>query len=122
MRALAALILAWAPLLATAGFPQEVLIAKARADIRGMETALTMFRLDNGQFPTTAQGLNALVSRPSTAPYWRPGGYLNHLVKDPWGNDYQYAMPGSHGKQYDLYSPGPMGNSTSVVGNWNVGG
>jgi general secretion pathway protein G len=102
-------------------------VAKAKQDIQALETALTMFRLDNSKYPTTEQGLQALVQQPTdpSIRHWRPGGYLQHVSKDPWGNDYQYTSPGQHNKDYDLYSlgadgqPGGEGNDADI-GNWNM--
>jgi general secretion pathway protein G len=102
-------------------------VAKAKQDIQALETALTMFRLDNSKYPTTEQGLQALVQQPTdpSIRHWRPGGYLQHVSKDPWGNDYQYASPGQHIKDYDLFSlgadgqPGGDGNDADI-GNWNM--
>jgi len=102
-------------------------VAKAKQDIQALETALTMFRLDNSKYPTTEQGLKALVEQPTdpSIRHWRPGGYLQHVSRDPWGNDYQYASPGQHSKDYDLYSlgadgqPGGEGNDADI-GNWNM--
>jgi general secretion pathway protein G len=110
------------------GRVDDARIAKAKQDIQSLETALTMFRLDNSKFPTTEQGLGALVSQPTdpTIRHWRPGGYLQRVSKDPWGFDYQYANPGTHGKDYDLYTLGadnaPGGDGVNAdIGNWNVG-
>jgi len=106
----------------------EARIAKAKSDIQGLETALTMFRLDNSKYPSTDQGLAALVTQPTdpSIRHWRPGGYLQRISKDPWGNDYQYVFPGTHGKDYDLYTLGadgqPGGEGVNAdIGNWNVG-
>ena len=100
---------------------------KAKADIQAIETALTMFRLDNSKYPTTDQGLQALVVQPTdpSIRHWRPGGYIQRVSKDPWGNDYQYVYPGTHGKEYDLFTLGsdgqPGGEGTAAdIGNWNV--
>jgi general secretion pathway protein G len=100
---------------------------KAKADIQSIETALTMFRLDNSKYPTTDQGLQALVVQPTdpSIRHWRPGGYIQRVSKDPWGNDYQYVYPGTHGKEYDLFTLGsdgqPGGEGTAAdIGNWNV--
>ena len=102
-------------------------IAKAKSDIRALETALTMFRLDNSKYPTTDQGLTALMQQPTdpTIRHWHQGGYLEHVSKDPWGNDYQYVFPGTHGKDYDLYTLGadgqPGGDGINAdIGNWNI--
>ncbi len=83
-------------------------IAAAKQDIRSYETALNLFRLDNFKYPTSEQGLRALVERPvdSSIRSWKQGGYIDGLKKDPWGYDYHYVYPGSHGKEYDLYSLG----------------
>jgi len=101
--------------------------AKAKQDIQAMQTALTMFKLDNYSYPTTEMGLKALAQKPdsTTVKNWRPGGYLQHLNKDPWGNDYLYQIPGTHGGEYDLYSLGsdgqPGGEGTAAdIGNWNL--
>jgi len=106
----------------------EARVAKAKEDIQSLETALTMFRLDNSKYPTTEQGLTALVTQPvdPTIRNWRAGGYIQRISKDPWGNDYQYAAPGTHSKEYDLYSLGadgaPGGEGINAdIGNWNIG-
>ena len=102
-------------------------IAKARQDIRAYETALNLFRLDNFKYPTTDQGLQSLVQQPgdTTIRNWKPGGYIDGLRKDPWGNDYLYLNPGSKGKEYDLYTLGADGQEggegiNADVGNWNA--
>lgn len=106
----------------------EARVSKAKADIQSLETALTMFRLDNSKYPTTDQGLQALVVQPTdpSIRHWRQGGYLQRVSKDPWGNDYQYVFPGTHGKEYDLYTLGadsqPGGDGVNAdIGNWNIG-
>jgi general secretion pathway protein G len=106
----------------------EARISKAKADIQSLETALTMFRLDNSKYPTTDQGLQSLVVQPTdpSIRHWRIGGYLQRVSKDPWGNDYQYVFPGTHGKEYDLYTLGadgqPGGDGVNAdIGNWNIG-
>jgi general secretion pathway protein G len=103
-------------------------VAKAKQDIQSLETALTMFRLDNSKYPTSEQGLQALVVQPTdpSIKHWKPGGYLEHVSKDPWGNEYQYVYPGTHGKEYDLFSLGadgaPGGEGIDAdIGNWNIG-
>jgi general secretion pathway protein G len=106
----------------------EAKVNKAKADIQSLETALTMYRLDNSKYPTSDQGLTALVTQPTdpSIKHWRPGGYLSRVSKDPWGNDYQYVIPGSHGREYDLFSFGadgaPGGEGIDAdIGNWNIG-
>jgi general secretion pathway protein G len=105
----------------------EARVTKAKADIQSLETALTMFRLDNSKYPTTDQGLQSLMVAPTdpSIRHWRQGGYLQHVSKDPWGNDYQYVFPGTHGTEYDLFTlgadgqPGGDGNNADI-GNWNI--
>ena len=106
----------------------EARVSKAKADIQSLETALTMFRLDNSKYPTTDQGLQALIVQPTdpSIRHWRVGGYLQRVSKDPWGAEYQYVYPGTHGKEYDLYTLGsdgqPGGDGTAAdIGNWNIG-
>ena len=105
----------------------EARVAKAKQDIQSLATALTMFRLDNSKYPTTEQGLGALVTQPTdpSIRHWRPGGYLQRISKDPWGNEYQYVYPGSHGQEFDLFSLGadgvPGGEGINAdIGNWNI--
>jgi general secretion pathway protein G len=105
--------------------PNEARITAAQADVRTLSQALKLYKLDNGNFPSTEQGLRALVERPTLAPLpnnWKQGGYLERLPKDPWGTDYQYLFPGIKG-EFDLYSlgsdkaPGGEGGSADI-GNW----
>jgi general secretion pathway protein G len=111
------------------GHVEQARVTRARQDIQALGTALTMYRIDNFKYPTTDQGLKALIERPSdpSIKNWREGGYIGQGgIKDPWGNDYQYVYPGSHGKEYDLFSmgadgqPGGEGNDADI-GNWNIG-
>jgi general secretion pathway protein G len=95
------------------GRPDEARRAKARMQIESIETALKLYRLDSGNYPTTEQGLQALVEQPAfgpTAKNWRQGGYLERgkVPKDPWDRDYVFISPGSHG-DYDLSSLGADG-------------
>ena len=101
--------------------------AKVKQDIRNYETALNLYRMDNFKYPTSDQGLNALVAQPNdpTIRNWKPGGYINGLKKDPWGNEYKYVNPGTHGGEYDLFTLGADnqegGEGTNAdVGNWNT--
>ena len=103
-------------------------IAKVKGDIQGIETALTMYKLDNYKYPSTDLGLAALVQRPNdpTVRNWREGGYIKRVSKDPWGNPYQYVFPGTRGQEYDLYSFGADGQEggegpNADIGNWNLG-
>lgn len=102
-------------------------IAKAKQDLRAYATALDLFRLDNYKYPTTDQGLTALVQQPSdsTVRNWKPGGYIGGLRKDPWNNDYHYVYPGAKGGEYDLFTLGADNQEggegiNADIGNWNV--
>ncbi|MBK7043824.1 MAG: type II secretion system major pseudopilin GspG [Rhodanobacteraceae bacterium] len=108
------------------GRTDDAMIAKAKADVQGLGTALNLYKLDNFTYPSTDQGLDALVQKPSGSPEaanWRSGGYIDRLPKDPWSRDYQYVSPGSHG-DFDVYSLGKDGQSggdglASDIGNWS---
>jgi len=102
-------------------------ITKVKQDIRAYETALNLFRLDNFKYPTTDQGLRSLVQQPTDPSIrnWKAGGYIDGLKQDPWGYEYHYVYPGTHGKEYDLYSLGADnqegGEGTNAdIGNWNA--
>jgi len=86
--------------------PDEARVVAARADIAGITQALKLYRLDNAFYPSTEQGLQALVKAPSSAPIpsnWKRGGYLDRMPKDPWGHEYQYLNPGLRG-EIDVFS------------------
>lgn len=109
------------------GNQDQAMQQKVRADLATLEQALDMYRLDNLRFPTREQGLQALIVRPTSEPLpraWREDGYIRRLPKDPWGQDYQYRIPGQHGR-YDVYSlgadaaDGGEGNDADI-GNWNL--
>lgn len=108
--------------------PDQARITKVESDVRALESALNLYRLDNFNYPTTEQGLMALVVQPTgtDAPRnYRSGGYIDRLQKDPWDTDYQYLRPGRDGRDYDLYSLGsdarPGGEGSAAdIGNWNV--
>jgi general secretion pathway protein G len=90
------------------GRPDEARVTAAKHDIGTLNQALKLYRLDIGRYPTTEQGLSALVTRPSAEPVpqnWKTGGYLDSLPNDPWGHPYQYANPGTKG-EIDVYSFG----------------
>jgi len=94
--------------------PEEARRVKAKMDIRTIESALKLYKIDSGEYPTTEQGLEALINKPDTAPVpmkWRDGGYLdgNSVPKDPWGNPYNYASPTQDGKDYEITSYGRTG-------------
>ena len=109
--------------------PDAARITKARQDIRALESALNLYKLDNYNYPSTDQGLISLVEKPAGNPEpknWKSGGYLDRLPKDPWGNEYQYLSPGTRGP-IDLFSLGadgrPGGDGVNAdVGNWNLEG
>ncbi|MDE1923729.1 MAG: type II secretion system major pseudopilin GspG [Gammaproteobacteria bacterium] len=86
-------------------------VTRAGSDIRAIETALDLYRLDNFKYPTTEQGLEALVKKPNdpSLTNYRAGGYLKSLPKDPWGNVYHYTSPGEDGRDYDIISYGRDG-------------
>jgi len=93
--------------------PDEARITKAKTDIKGIEQALGMYKLDNGYFPTTEQGLASLVEQPTVGriPTKFPqGGYLKKVPVDPWGNSYVFLSPGIHG-DFDIISYGGDGES-----------
>lgn len=97
---------------------------KAVSDIVALENALDMYKLDNNHFPSTQQGLNALVDQPSGNPQprnYRDNGYIRRLPQDPWGNDYLMQFPGEFG-DIDIFSAGPDGQAGSDddIGNWNM--
>ena len=95
------------------GRSDDAKVADAKVQIRNLETALKLYKLDSGNFPSTEQGLTALVTKPTTGKVpnnYKAEGYLENknVPKDPWGNDYVYLSPGEHG-DYDLYSFGADG-------------
>ena len=101
-------------------------ITKAKTEIRTMESALKFYRIDNFVYPTTEQGLQSLVSKPADPNIrnWKPGGYIDRLPNDPWGNPYLYLNPGTQG-QIDIYTLGrdgqPGGEGIDAdIGNWKL--
>ncbi len=103
--------------------PDEARKVKAQQDIRALEAALNLYRLDNYNYPTTDQGLEALVQRPAAPepPKWKEGGYIDRLPQDPWTRPYLYLSPGTHGA-IDIYSSGPDGQpgTDDDIGNWSL--
>jgi general secretion pathway protein G len=105
--------------------PDEARVVAAKQDIAAIVQALKLYRLDNMRYPSTEQGLRALVSKPAIEPLpsnWKGSGYLERLPQDPWGHPYQYLQPGRHG-EIDVYSLGadgqPGGEANDAdVGNW----
>lgn len=107
--------------------PDEARVIAAKQDIATVVQALKLYRLDNMRYPSTEQGLQALVSKPTIEPLpsnWKGSGYLERLPQDPWGHPYLYLQPGRNG-EIDVYSlgadgqPGGEGNDADV-GNWTL--
>jgi general secretion pathway protein G len=95
------------------GRTDDAKVTDAQVQIKNFETALKLYKLDNGSYPSTEQGLGALVTKPTVGlipKSYKDGGYLESkkMPKDPWGNDYLYVSPGEHG-DYDLFSYGADG-------------
>jgi len=109
-----------------AGRVDDARISKAKSDIRVLESSLELYKLDNFVYPSSGQGLDALVNKPSGegTRNWRDGGYIKKLNKDPWGNEYQYAFPGSN-SEFDVFSLGADAavggeGEAADIGNWNL--
>ncbi|MDA8412349.1 MAG: type II secretion system major pseudopilin GspG [Desulfobacteraceae bacterium] len=111
------------------GRTDDAKVADARVQIKNIETALKLYKLDNGSYPSTEQGLGALVTKPTVGVIpnnYKDGGYLESkkMPKDPWGNDYLYISPGEHG-DYDLFSYGADGakggeGKNADISNWDT--
>jgi general secretion pathway protein G len=107
------------------GRPDEARATAAKHDVGTLVQAFKLYRLDIGRYPTTEQGVRALVEKPTSEPVpqnWKVGGYLDSVPKDPWGNPYQYANPGTRG-EIDVYSFGADGKAGGTgndadIGNW----
>ena len=107
------------------GRVDDAQVTKAKAEISNIENAMKFYRLDNFAYPTTEQGIEALVTKPQDPNIrnWKPGGYLDRLPKDPWGNPYLYLNPGNNG-EIDIYTLGrdgtPGGEGLDAdIGNWD---
>lgn len=108
------------------GRVDDAQITKAKAEISNIENALKFYRLDNFTYPSTEQGLQALVTKPAdpNVKNWKPGGYMDRIPRDPWGNDYLYLNPGNKG-EIDVYTLGrdgrPGGEGVDAdIGNWDL--
>ena len=100
-------------------------VARVQQDLRSIETALKFYRLDTFGYPSSEQGIEALISKPADPNIrnWKSGGYLDRMPQDPWGNDYQYLSPGQNG-EIDIYTFGRDGrpggeNLDADIGNWS---
>jgi len=106
--------------------PEQARRTKAKVDIRSVQSALGMFKTDTGRFPTTSEGLQALVANPGVRGYGQEG-YLERVPRDPWGNPYIYLSPGVHSRDYDLVSYGKDGEQggdgdNADIESWNLEG
>ena len=111
------------------GRPEEAKQLKAKMQMESLETALKLYKLDNGMYPDTEQGLQALVEQPDTGTIpkkWRKNGYLDkgRVPKDPWGNEFIYLSPGAHG-EYDIISYGADGvpdgeDKNKDINSWEI--
>lgn len=107
--------------------PAEARTSKVKQDLRAIESALKLYKLDNFAYPTTGEGLEALIERPPGLPEtanWNPEGYLDRIPQDPWGKPYIYLSPGQRGV-FDLYTLGADGRKDGVeenadFGNWQL--
>lgn len=107
--------------------PGEARIVKAKQDLRTLEGALNLYKLDNFNYPNTEQGLEALVNKPSGQPEaknWKKNGYMKKVPKDPWGNDYLFLSPGNH-SEIDIFTYGADGRKGGLdtdadIGNWDL--
>lgn len=101
--------------------PEQARIVKVKQDILAIQSGLDLYKLDNGRYPSTDQGLQALVTKPSTPPVprnWKSDGYLQEVPVDPWGEDYQYL---NDDEKVRIFSYGPKGkDGNSEIGNWNM--
>jgi general secretion pathway protein G len=101
---------------------EEAKIVRARADVQGLTTSLVSYQIATGTYPTTEQGLKAMVTKPEGVRNWRAVAEPSQLV-DPWNKEYLYVQPGVHNaKGFDIFSPGPDGqpNTGDDVGNWDT--
>jgi general secretion pathway protein G len=98
------------------GYTEKAKREKARADIASLEGAIELFKADNGFYPTTEQGLDALIVKPTTGRVpmrWMDGGYFKKGIPlDPWGSRYVYVAPGRRGEGYEIISVGPDGQES----------
>jgi len=109
------------------GRTDDARIIAAKQDIATIMQALKLYKLDNQRYPTTEQGLQALIVKPTSGPIpngWKTGGYIDKVPKDPWGNAYQYLSPGIKG-EVDVFSFGADGQAGGAgndadIGSWDL--
>ena len=109
------------------GETEKARLTRVKVDITALEDALERYKMDNFNYPTTDQGLEALITLSNSPPepkHFKDGGYVRRIQKDPWGNDYQYISPGQEGP-YDLFTLGADGEvggeeANTDIGNWNL--
>lgn len=107
--------------------PDQARAVRAQSDIAAIASAIKLYRLDNYRYPTTEQGLAALVSKPAADPLpanWAENGYMDRLPVDPWGQPYQYLSPGVHG-EFDIFTYGANGvaggsGADADIGSWTL--
>jgi len=101
--------------------PEQARIVKVKQDLLAIQSALDLYKLDNSIYPTTDQGLDALIKKPTTSPIpqnWKSEGYLQQLPMDPWGQPYQYT---NDNEKLRIWSYGPKGkDGNSEIGNWDT--
>jgi general secretion pathway protein G len=101
--------------------PEQARIVKVKQDILAIQSALDLYKLDNGFYPSTDQGLQALITKPTNSPNprnWKSDGYLDQMPQDPWGENYQYMNDNDKVRIFSYGSKGKEGNSE--IGNWNM--
>lgn len=105
--------------------PEQARIVAAKQDILSIQNAMALYKLDNGFYPSTDQGIQALITQPDSSPKpinWAAGGYLKKMPVDPWGNHYHYLHPGKH-SSIDIWSDGPPDSGSGKsqeIGNWDA--
>jgi general secretion pathway protein G len=101
--------------------PEQARMVKVKQDILAIQSSLDLYKLDNGMYPTTDQGLEALIKKPTSDPIprnWKSEGYLQQVPQDPWGEPYQYM---NENEKLKIFSYGPKGKEGgSEIGNWNI--
>lgn len=101
--------------------PEQARVVKVKQDLLAIQSAMDLYKLDNGMYPTTDQGLQSLIKKPTNSPVpqnWKSDGYLQQLPLDPWGQEYQYS---NDNEKLRIYSFGPKGkDGNSQIGNWTT--